>query len=255
MKPGQAKDDELPAFEIETHDHRRPDPNRDTLVAAEWRSIGVHIAFGVVGWLCIATLPNVILMPMLSPVFFLMGVLLAMFLAGVAVGIGILFDRALHLRVPPSLKGALIGGVSCGTAGCLLIPDVSGILLMRPNFIDVAMMLSTTVVGQYSGAIGGWRTQWQRRLIHFDGIGWRYVVAAPLNPAVSLRFTIWQLLIATTLLAFVLGVAKPSGFFGSRLALIFSAWIPMQAVTLAIGMLIWPYYTAWRIRVFDSSST
>ncbi len=248
---------------------RDPKPVSDysgALTFNEWRTIWWHLSLGVfasVGVLVALTVLGALLelgMALFdfSPseaiesfMILLMTTVAGIAYCGFATAVGAAVDRFIHLRLPASLKGAMLGGVAFGLPICGLPPRFHSPTLPLTEALQMLILAGVaTIVGQYSGAIGGKNCRASHHLVFHDGTGWKNEPWVVREQVETLQFTVAQLLAGSTLLAIVMTLVRLSDSFSPMRAFVVLTWFAMQTATLAIGFKLWPSLMAVRSKLF-----
>ncbi len=194
----------------------------DLLAAASAGGMAVKfLFFAVIVAGCVATIATMVVLS-------LAGIILA----------------TLQISISPTIVGALAGGFIGGGAMAVLFAE-------QPIAWFWLVALATSM-GSYGGAIGGWRSMWNKE---YQWRG-RYMVPAMLTvrqQPPTIRFGIRHMLIASTWLCGLMAVAKVSGLLTPQFATALGIWLAIQTVVMVVGYFVWPPYTRWRVRRCENS--
>ena len=268
MSTGQSSDLATKAIvEARSSPHRQ---RNNTINPDEWFSIGKHIVFAAMLWPLVVyfTFASFGIYSVLAGIapgnaFQALAIgafaalwavpvagIAAAFVTGITLILAIIVYGSLRVRLPITLIGAVLGGWIGG--GYMAIINF-GLLGASPDFgfdlpSAIFLVLSATVMGQFGGAIGGWRSQYRfvRRPEDLtDVVRRRLDLGTAPGP---IRFGLRDMLVGSAWLCGLLGATKMSGLLIPPIVVALSAWGAMQAITLLVGIWLWPRYIAWRVR-------
>ena len=245
---------------------RRSPHRNNTIDPDQWFSIGHHVFLAALQWPVVVYLAMAIASVVAGLIggsfadaadfvgLGALGLLFAIPAAGVATifaaGMSLLFAilvyGSLRVRIPMTLVGAVLGGWIGGGYMALAI-DFERVTRSASTVAELASLLfllvSATVMGQYGGAIGGWKATGEL-------LGSPYFMARcqELRQRQLFRFSIRDMLVGSAWICGVLGVLNVVGLLTPRFATSFGVWAATQTVTLCVGIVIWPRYIVWRVR-------
>ena len=230
-----------------------------TLSDDEWFCIGRHVVYAsmfypIVVWVgaVVASIawaisdsdlwlvPQVIVFGLLVAIASSIGAaLITAFASAVTIALAMVVDHTLKLDIPPTLAGAVTGGWIGGGYLALAMGD--------PSPQSWLLIITATIMGCYGGAIGGWRSQWQQQ---YEWAGpFNYQSQSDYVPrhATRFRFGIRQMMIGSAWICGLLGIARIVGLLTPELVVPMTVWAVTYAVTLAVGIPLWPHFIAWRV--------